>query len=80
MTVRGADLRLLDAVRDGDVKAIHSMLDQHVDVNAAEPDGATALALATHADDAGTAALLILAGADVNRANEYGENPKGDTA
>ena len=74
-TVWAADLRLLDAVRDGDVKAIHSLLDQHADVNATQPDGATALAVAVHADDAGTAELLIRAGADVNRANEYGETP-----
>src|SRR5260370_27725478 len=75
ITAHGADFRLLDAVRDGDAKAIHSLLDQHVDVNAAQPDGATALALAAHEDDLASAELLIRAGADVNRSNEYGETP-----
>ncbi|PYT10640.1 MAG: hypothetical protein DMG59_28340, partial [Acidobacteria bacterium] len=71
----GADLRLLDAVRDGDVKLAQRLLDQHVDVNAAQPDGSTALALAAHRDDLPAAQLLIRAGADVNRSSEYGDTP-----
>jgi ankyrin repeat protein len=75
VTAWGADLRLIDAVRDGDSKTVHSLLYQHVDLNVTEPDGATALAYATHADDVPTVELLIKAGADVNHSTDYGETP-----
>ncbi len=70
-----SDLRLVEAVRNGDSEAVRSLLKQHADVNAAQPDGATALAWAAHRDDLGTADLLIRAGANVNAANEYGATP-----
>ena len=44
-------------------------------MNAAQGDGATALAWAAHWNDAETASLLIRAGADVNLANDYGVTP-----
>jgi ankyrin repeat protein len=44
-------------------------------VNAAQPDGATALAWAAHSNDLETAELLIRAGANVNAANDYGVTP-----
>ena len=67
------DLRLVDAVRNGNAKAVRSLLEQHADVNAAQPDGATALAWAANRDDGEMVDLLIGAGAKVNAANEYGE-------
>ena len=36
-------VRLIDAVKAADRDAIRTLLQQRVDVNAAEPDGATAL-------------------------------------
>jgi ankyrin repeat protein len=69
------DLRLVEAVKSGDKAAVRSLLDQRVDVNAPQPDGATALAWAASRDDMETADLLIRARANVNAANEYGATP-----
>ena len=63
---------LLDAVRRGDHRAVRELLQNHADVNAAQPDGSTALVLAADRDDAEVAGLLVRAGANVNAANEYG--------
>jgi ankyrin repeat protein len=76
-----ADLRLVAAVEHRDQAAIHSLLDPKdqtgppIDVNARQPDGATAIAWAAHWDDLQTADLLIHAGADVNLANDHGVSP-----
>jgi len=69
------DLRLIEAVKNGDIASVRSLLDQHVDVNATQPDGATALAWAAERDDLETADLLIQSGANVNVANENGATP-----
>ena len=76
-TVLGAtgDLRLIEAVKSGDIAAVRSLLEQHVDVNATQPDGASALAWAAERDDIETADLLIQSGANVNAANENGATP-----
>ena len=34
-----ADLRLVEAARKGDIKAVRELLAQKVDLNAAQPDG-----------------------------------------
>jgi uncharacterized protein len=69
------DLRLLEAVKRRDHKAVSRLLAAKVNVNAAEPDGATALAWAAYLDDEETAARLLAAGANPNTADEYGETP-----
>jgi ankyrin repeat protein len=69
------DLRLVEAVQRQDREAVRSLLEAHVDVNASQPDGATAIAWAAHWDDLGSAELLIRAGANVNAPNEYGVTP-----
>jgi ankyrin repeat protein len=69
------DLRLIDAVKNRDRAAARSLVEKHVDVNADQPDGTTALAWAANRDDLETAGLLISAGAKVNAANEYGVTP-----
>ena len=69
------DLRLADAVENGDKEAIRTLLREHADVNAPQADGATAIAWAVQRDDRETADLLIQAGADVNKANDYGITP-----
>src|ERR1051326_3541140 len=70
LTAAAADLRVVEAVRNKDQNAVRSLLKQRVDVNATEPDGATALFWAVHWDDLETADLLIRAGAKVNAANQ----------
>ncbi|MCX6627896.1 MAG: ankyrin repeat domain-containing protein [Candidatus Solibacter sp.] len=70
-----SDLRLAEAVKRRDRKAVSSLLAQHADVNASQPDGATALAWAAYLDDRESADLLLAAGANVKTADEYGETP-----
>jgi uncharacterized protein len=70
-----ADLRLVEAVKKGDHKTLRELLQNHVDVNSAQPDGSTPLILAASANDREAAELLIKAGANVNAANEYGATP-----
>ena len=69
------DLRLLNAVRDADHPAVRALLQRPVDVDAAQPDGATALHWAAYLDDLETAHLLIEAGAAVDAANQLGATP-----
>ena len=69
------DLRLLNAVRETDRPAVRALLDEGVDVDAAQPDGATALHWAAYLDDLETTRLLIEAGAAVDAANELGATP-----
>jgi hypothetical protein len=69
------DLRLIQAVRSQDPGAIEALLKQGVDVNATQPDGATALHWAAYHDDQRTTDRLIRAGAQVNARNELGATP-----
>ncbi|PWU06632.1 MAG: hypothetical protein C5B51_11720 [Terriglobia bacterium] len=68
----GAELRLVDAVKSGDKAAAVSLLAEHADVNAAEPDGTTPLQWAVRQDDLELTDRLVRAGADVKAANRYG--------
>src|SRR5688572_12562318 len=70
-----SDLALVDAVRHQDHDAVRRLLQQKVDVNAPQPDGATALHWAAYRDDLDTADLLIRSGARANVANELGVTP-----
>jgi ankyrin repeat protein len=69
------DLRVANATEQGDKEAVRALLKKHVDVNAPQADGATALAWAVYQDDLEIADLLINAGAKVNAANDYGITP-----
>ncbi len=69
------DPSLLDAVKRQDKSAVRTLLRQHADVNATEPDGATALHWAVHWEDVETTDLLIHAGAKVNVVNDLGVTP-----
>ena len=70
-----SDLRLVEAVRNGDSEAVRALLQEQVDVNARQGDGATALHWAVYREDLDTAELLIRAAADVNVANDLGATP-----
>jgi ankyrin repeat protein len=54
---------------------VRKLLQDRPDVNALESDGTTALHWAAYMDDAGTAELLIKAGADPKVANRHGVTP-----
>jgi len=70
-----SDLRLPDAARNQDAKAIRSLLSQKADVNARSSDGSTALLWLAHWNDAESADLLLKVGADANTANDFGMTP-----
>jgi ankyrin repeat protein len=71
----GADSRLAEAARNGDVAAVRALVEQKADVNAPGPDGTAPLYWAIQSDDLATAQLLIHAGADVKTPNRYGITP-----
>src|SRR2546428_695223 len=71
----GAGVSLVDAVKRGDSAAVRSLLQKHVDVNEAEPDGTAALHWAVHNESVEIADLLIRGGASVKAANRYGATP-----
>src|SRR5690349_15072077 len=70
-----ADVRLADAAKHLNRPNVRALLQQHVDVNAAEADGTTALHWAAYNDDLETAEILLRAGANVKAANQYGVSP-----
>ena len=67
--------QLADAAQKRDKGAAGSLLRQHVNVNAPQGDGATALAWAAYWDDLEIADLLIRAGANVRTPNDLGVTP-----
>ena len=66
---------LIDAARNSDKTALRAELAVKGDVNAAEPDGTTALHWASYRDDLESADLLLRAGANVNAATDLGVTP-----
>ena len=66
---------LIDVVKSGDKVALRALIQKKADLNAAEPDGSTALQWASYRDDLESADLLIRAGAKVNAANDLGVTP-----
>jgi ankyrin repeat protein len=69
------DQRIIEATRRGDHAAVDALLQQGVDVNTRQGDGATALHWAAHRDDRVMVERLLRAGADVQAANELGVTP-----
>jgi ankyrin repeat protein len=75
LSAAGENLRLVDAVKQGNFTAAKALIAQKTNVNAAEPDGMTALHWAVRANDLPTVLLLVRAGANVNAASRYGMTP-----
>jgi ankyrin repeat protein len=69
----GADAA--NAAQNRDTEALKTLLKQRIDVNAAQPDGTTALHWAAHWNDAEAVNLLLKAGANAKAANRYGATP-----
>src|SRR5580693_6998466 len=75
-----AGTEVADAVQNRDVAALRSLVKQHAPVNAAQPDGTTALHWAAHWNDAEAVTLLLEAGANAKAANRYGATPLSEAA
>ena len=70
-----SDHQLIEAVKQADIDAVRSLLEDGVDVDALEPDGATALHWAANRGDSDLVRLLLEGGADVQAENRYGVRP-----
>jgi ankyrin repeat protein len=69
------DARVADAAMRADRAAVRTLVAQGASVNAAQPDGTTALHWAARTDDLSTAQLLLKSGAKVDAATRYGVTP-----
>ncbi|MGK0298336.1 MAG: ankyrin repeat protein, partial [Gammaproteobacteria bacterium] len=78
--VYGADLRLIEAAKANDTESVRQILNERVNVNELQADGATALHWAVHWNNLNLVEKLILARADVNTADENGATPLWVTA
>jgi ankyrin repeat protein len=66
---------LIDAARAGDIVAVRTLLARKASVNAAAPDGATALHWAVQRDDEAMVTALLKAGATVDVQTRHGATP-----
>jgi uncharacterized protein len=64
-----------DAAMNGDLASVRGLVQQKADVNATQPDGATAIQWAVYRDDWEMADVLIAAGANIKLANREGATP-----
>lgn len=71
----GAGLPLVEAVKTSNVPTVRALLQRHVDVNARESDGSTALHWAANSGDATLVKLLLGAGARATAATSFGVTP-----
>ena len=69
-----------DAAQQRDRDALRALIKQHANVNAAQPDGTTALHWAAHWNDAELVDLLLRAGANAKAVNRYGATPLAEAA
>ena len=75
-TVASASETLADLIRAGNREAVLAAITSpDIDVNAAEPDGSTALLWATYKVDHEMVAALLKAGAKANVTNRFGSSP-----
>jgi ankyrin repeat protein len=74
-TLLAAGTDVADAAKKGDKAAVRTLLAQKADVNARQPDGATALHWAVWREDVELATMLLRAGANANAVNLTGATP-----
>ncbi|HTC33254.1 MAG TPA: ankyrin repeat domain-containing protein [Bryobacteraceae bacterium] len=72
----GTTTEIADVAMKGDMDSLRTLVKQHPgDVNAALPDGGTALLWAAYWNDEAAVKALLAAGANVDTANRYGVTP-----
>ena len=71
----GSDMRLIDAARMGDARAVLTALQQGAPITAVTADGTTALHEAVRNENLEIAELLLRAGANVKAATRYNVTP-----
>jgi uncharacterized protein len=72
LSAAGSDSRLADAAMQGDRAAVKSLLQQKIEVNSPQGDGATALHWAASNEDLEMVKMLLAGGANVNAATREG--------
>src|SRR5580704_4851578 len=75
LAAAGADMRLLDAVKAGEMVTARALLKQGAAVNVNRADGMTPLHWAVSSGDAEIVELLLQSRAQVNSADSYGVTP-----
>jgi len=76
----GAPSEAADAAQRRDWQAVRTLAARHVDLNATQADGTTALQWAAHWNDLDGVKLLLASGADPKLANRYGVTPLSEAA
>jgi ankyrin repeat protein len=76
----GAPSEAADAAQHRDWQTVRTLAGRHVDLNAPQGDGTTALQWAAHWNDVDGVKLLLTAGADPKLANRYGVTPLSEAA
>ena len=74
-TAAARDSSVADAAEQRAAPAVRALLEQGADVNAPQPDGATALHWAAYWDEVAMATELLRAGSDPDAVNDYGVTP-----
>lgn len=69
------DLRLIQAIKNGDTGAVRALLSQHAGVNVSEADGSTPLLWAVERNNLAVTDMLLAAGADATAATRYNVTP-----
>src|SRR5271163_119654 len=69
-----------DAAQRQDWQTVRALAGRKADVNAAQPDGTTALQWAAHWDDLDAVKSLLSFGANPKLANRYGVTPLSEAA
>jgi ankyrin repeat protein len=75
-----ASAQIADAMEHRNMDVLRTLTKQHANVNAAQPDGTTALHWAAHWNDLEAVNLLLGAGANPKIANRYGATPLSEAA
>src|SRR4051794_41108500 len=76
----GAPSDAADAAQRRDWPTVRALAQKRADLNAAQPDGTTALQWAAHWNDLDTVKSLLSSGANPKIANRYGVTPLSEAA